>query len=346
MTRTAYGRDEIYTRMAWDSLGDWRWLSERSGLPIFHPLGVLFFFARQEPYVKETLEVHRRLNLSTEALDHAALKKRFPQVDWSGIEIGLYEPQLGALMARRAVQTLMREFVLAGGEYRLASVVPPAAGKPDSRCHRRRRTLNAERFAFACGPWLPKLFPQLLGPRIFPTRQEVFFFAPPAGDQRFSPGQLPGWADFNNGDIFYGFPDLEGRGFKIAHDQHGPAIDPDVGDRQFSPGALAEVRDYMQRRFPALKGRPVVESRRLPVREQLQRRSAHRPAPRMGKRLVARRRLRPWVQARSRRRTARSRPDHRQTRDDRTALHAGEQRGSAESRGALTAAPDTSGRRA
>ena len=33
MTRTAYGRDEIYSRMAWESLGDWRWLSERSGLP-------------------------------------------------------------------------------------------------------------------------------------------------------------------------------------------------------------------------------------------------------------------------------------------------------------------------
>ena len=70
--------------------------------------------------------------------------------------------------------------------------------------------MRAERFAFACGPWLPKLFPQLLGSRIFPTRQEVFFFAPPAGDQRFQPGQLPGWADFNDGDIYYGFPTWKG----------------------------------------------------------------------------------------------------------------------------------------
>ena len=261
MTRAAYGRDEIYSRMAWDSLGDWRWLSERSGLPVFHPLGVLFFFARHEPYVKDTLEVHKRLSLPTQALDQAELRKRFPQVDWGGIEIGLYEPQLGALMARRAVQTLMREFVLAGGEYRLALVQPPGAGTLTSITTADGATLRAERFAFACGPWLPKLLPQLLGSRIFPTRQEVFFFAPPAGDQRFQPGQLPGWADFNDGDIFYGFPDLEGRGFKIAHDQHGPAIDPDLGDRQFSAGALAEVREYMSRRFPAMSGRPVVESR-------------------------------------------------------------------------------------
>jgi glycine/D-amino acid oxidase-like deaminating enzyme len=121
--------------------------------------------------------------------------------------------------------------------------------------------LSAARYVFACGPWLPKLFPDLLGRRIFPTRQEVFFFRPSAGDDRFGPGALPGWADFNAGDIFYGFPDLEGRGFKIGHDLHGPAMDPDKGDRTPSPAALAEVRAYMERRFPALRGAPLSEAR-------------------------------------------------------------------------------------
>jgi len=114
---------------------------------------------------------------------------------------------------------------------------------------------------FACGPWLPKVFPEILGQRIFPTRQEVFFFAPEAGDTRFLPAQLPGWADFNDGDIYYGMPDLEARGVKIAHDQHGAAIDPDVGDRTPSAKAIADVREFMQRRFPALANRPLVEAR-------------------------------------------------------------------------------------
>jgi glycine/D-amino acid oxidase-like deaminating enzyme len=73
--------------------------------------------------------------------------------------------------------------------------------------------------------------------------------------------RLPGWAEFNEGDIYYGFPDLEARGFKIAHDRHGPAMDPDSGDRAFSQAALADVREFMQRRFPALADRPLVESR-------------------------------------------------------------------------------------
>ena len=122
-------------------------------------------------------------------------------------------------------------------------------------------SVSAANYVFACGPWLPKVFARLLGPRIFPTRQEVFFFGAPAGDARFGAGALPGWADFNNGDIFYGMPDLEGRGFKIAHDKHGPPIDPDRGDRVASPGSLADARAYLAKRFPALAGAPLNEER-------------------------------------------------------------------------------------
>jgi monomeric sarcosine oxidase len=271
VTRTAYGADEIYTRMAWDSLTEWRWLSERAGLPVFHPTGVLFFFQRVEPYVTQTLEVHRRLKLPTEELHRAELARRFPQVNWDGVEVGLYEPQFGALMARRAVLTLVAEFVKAGGEYRTASIAPleasgsrmPAgtSGKLDGIRTQSGETFRAEKYLFACGPWLPKVFPTVLGDRIFPTRQEVFFFAPEAGDVRFQPDHLPTWADFNNGDIYYGMPDLESRGFKIAHDKHGPAIDPDTGDRIATPGALADVRAFLKTRFPALAARPLVESR-------------------------------------------------------------------------------------
>jgi sarcosine oxidase len=263
LTRGSYGADEVYTRMAWESLAEWRALSARAELPLFHRAGVLFFFPTAEDYVRRTVEVHRRLKLPTQLLDRGDMRRRFPMIDFDGIELGLWEPEFGALMARRAVQTIVAGFVAAGGEYRRAAVSPPAAGGgPLERIILQGgEKLAAGRFVFACGPWLPKLFPDLLGRRIFPTRQEVFFFRPEAGDVRFTVGRLPGWADFNAGDIFYGFPDLEGRGFKIAHDLHGPPIDPDSGDRTPSPAALAEARAYMERRFPALRGAPLNEAR-------------------------------------------------------------------------------------
>jgi sarcosine oxidase len=262
LTRGSYGSDEVYTRLALNSLAQWKWLSDQAGLPVFHPTGVLFFFQKREAYVDQSLEVHARLKLPTQTLERAALEAKYPQVNWKDITVGLLEPQFGVLMARRAVQTLVRQFVKAGGEYRVAAVKPPAADKPLAQVELGDgSTVSAAHYVFACGPWLPKLFPRLLGPRIFPTRQEVFFFAPPAGDARFGLGALPGWADFNNGDIFYGMPDIESRGFKVAHDKHGPAIDPDRGDRVASPGALADVRAYLAKRFPALANAPLNEER-------------------------------------------------------------------------------------
>ena len=263
MTRAVYGPDDVYTRMAVDSLPDWRLLSEGSGLPIFHPTGVLFFFEAPHAYAASAMAVHRRLGLSTRQLDRAEMTRRFPGIDFSGVELGLFESEFGVLMARRAVQTLVSGFIEGGGTYVQARVQPPRgeAARLDAVRTEAGDTLRANRFVFAAGPWLPRLFPDILTNRIRATRQEVFFFRPPAGDSRFLPEAMPGWADFNGGELFYGMPDLEARGFKIAFDPHGSEVDADEGDRTASPEMLARVRDYMARRFPAMRGAPLNEVR-------------------------------------------------------------------------------------
>jgi sarcosine oxidase len=263
MTRGSYGSDEVYTRMALHSLPEWTRLSARAELPLFHRIGVLFVFPGPDEFLDETLRVHRSLRLDTELLEGAALRRRIPAMALDSDDRGLFEPAFGALMARRAVQALVGEYVRSGGDYRQAAITPPAHGARslDRVTTQDGEHLSADQFVFACGPWLGKLFPDLLATRIFPTRQELFFFAPEPGDTRFEPARLPGWADFNGGDVYYGFPNLEGRGFKIAHDAHGARMDPDQGDRTPSEAALADIRAFMRRRFPALADRPLNEAR-------------------------------------------------------------------------------------
>jgi sarcosine oxidase len=263
LTRAAYGKDAIYTRMAIDSLPQWKALSAISGLPIFIPAGILFFFPTEEPYVRDSIEAHRKFGLPTDVLTQAQMTRRFPMIDFDGIRIGLYEPGFGALMARRSVMTLVDRFVKAGGTYNKGAVQGPRASAAELNEIQLSsgERVAADRFVFALGPWLPKLFPDVVGPKILPTRQEVFFFAPPAGDRRFQSGAMPGWADFNGGDFFYGFPDLESRGVKFAHDAHGVPVDPDTQDRRPTEAALAEIVAYRDRRFPLLKGATLTEAR-------------------------------------------------------------------------------------
>ena len=127
-------------------------------------------------------------------------------------------------------------------------------------------------------PGSPKVSPRALGGRIFPTRQEVFFFGVPKGDARFAPPAMPTWIDFGQG--FYGMPDLESRGFKIANDQHGPAFDPDSGERAATPAAPRRGARVHGAALPGHARRAARGGARLPVREHLERRLRDRPPPR------------------------------------------------------------------
>lgn len=262
LIRAAYGRDAIYTRMARDSLPQWRELNAMAGLPIFHPSGVLFFFATEEPYFRDTIAVHEEVGLPLEVLGRSEMARRFPMIDFDGVEIGLFEPGFGALMGRRAVLTLVDRFIRAGGSYLADSALAPSGDRLSEIRLSSGERLEADQFVFALGPWMPEIFPDVIGDKILPTRQEVFFFfAPPQGDGRFSPQAMPCWVDFNDGDMFYGFPDLEARGLKFAHDLHGPIVDPNTQDRRATDSVLAEIIAFRDRRFPLLRGAPLTESR-------------------------------------------------------------------------------------
>lgn len=262
LTRAGYGTSRRYSEMAAESLEDWKRLSKDQDLPLFHNAGVLVFFDQESEYATGSYETMRALNLRTERIEPEELAGRWPQIDWSGVKFALLENDFGALMARRSVGTLVEQFVRNGGTYRKAAILPPKGGeKLEFLETAAGETLSAGEFVFACGPWLGKLFPDTIGNRLFVTKQEIFFFRPPAGDTRFAMPAMPGWIDFFGDTVMYGFPDLESRGFKVASDVHGAYVDPDTNDRLTEAASLAQVREYLGRRFPGLKDAPLSETR-------------------------------------------------------------------------------------
>jgi len=259
--RMGYGDQEIYTRWSLRSLGLWKSLLGPAGRPsVFHESGVLWMARAEDPLTTKTLATLGRLGVVHERLGRAELERRWPQIDFGPNTWAIHEPESGFLEAFHAVQAVVRMAAAAGVEYLQEAVVPPPRGKGRlaSVATRSGKTVSAGAFVFACGPWLPKVFPDLLGERIFPTRQEVFYFGPAPGDSRFRAPAMPVWVDF--AEEIYGLPDFEGRGFKVAPDRHGPAFDPDTGSRVVSPETLARVRAFVARRFPALGDAPVVGS--------------------------------------------------------------------------------------
>lgn len=259
--RIGYGDKAIYSRWAIESSEQWQALFREARRPLFAKTGVLFLGHHDDPLADETVETLQQLGATIELLDRDDLKRRFPQFRLGAIVRGILEPDSGVILARRAVDTVVRRAVELGVDYRLAAATQPAGS-------RRLVTLalsdgtdvSADTFVFACGPWLAKLFPDLLAPVLRTTRQEVFFFGGERGERRCVEPTLPAWIDFRGG--VYGLPDLEGRGVKIGLDTHGPTFDPDDGDRRPSTAALAATRRLAAERIPALGKAPLAERAR------------------------------------------------------------------------------------
>jgi len=225
---------------------------------------VLWLASKNGSTLDEMKEVLSRCKVPFESLDAASIAQRYPQFNSQDLTEGVLEAGSGVLMGRRAVAAVVERAASHGVEYRTVHIESPLAPRVGSSNVDAVTTSDGEQiaagqFVFACGAWLGKVFPEILGSRIFPSRQEVFFFGVPPGDSHFSPESLPTW--LIQADQTYGMPDLESRGFKIAFDDHGVRVDPDTQSRVVSQESVERARAYVGKRFPALRNAPVVESR-------------------------------------------------------------------------------------
>jgi glycine/D-amino acid oxidase-like deaminating enzyme len=261
--RGTYGPNQPYTEMAARSLKLWAKYERRWKREFLHRTGVLWMAAgRDDAFERGSVEALREAKIPYQELSTAQMRKRWPQINFEGIQWGIFEPECGYLDARASCAAVVEAFVAGGGKYRQLGVKPD--GLEDARL--RGLTLSdgsqikAHAYVFACGPWLGKLFPKAIGAVVKATKQDIFFFGTPAGDARFHDPQLPVWAD-HRGKFRYGIPGSDRRGFKIADDTRGPEFDPTDGERVIDPANLKDAREYVAFRFPALRDAPLIETR-------------------------------------------------------------------------------------
>ena len=260
--RGTYGPDQPYTETAARALKLWVKYERRWKKQFLHRAGVLWMVSsRDDAYERGSLEPLREAGIRFQELSTAVMKKRWPQINFSGVHWGILEPECGYLDARASCQAVVDAFVGQGGTYRQLAVSSDGleSGLLRGLTLSDSSRLKADYYVFACGPWLGKLFPETLGEVIRSTKQDIFFFGPPAGDTRFD-ANLPLWGDHGKR-FFYGIPGSDRRGFKVADDTRGGPFDPTNGERVVSQATLKRVREYLAFRFPAMKDAPLIEAR-------------------------------------------------------------------------------------
>lgn len=256
--RGSYGDRAIYTKMAARALELWRDREREWNARFYLRTGTLWMFGADDSFAAASLPHMAAAGFPAERPPVEAARRRWPQVSFEGISSILFEPEAGYLLARRSCASVVDRARALGAEYRIAAAAPLSASREIDRVALEGGgSVAGETFVFACGPWLGRLFPDIIGDRIAATRQEVFYFGAGKGDTRFEEGSLPVWADYRDR-LIYGIPGNAYRGFKLADDTAGPPFDPTSGDRRLSPEGIDAARRFLRLRFPALADAPLL----------------------------------------------------------------------------------------
>ena len=261
--RAVYGSDRFYTEMVGHSLKAWKALETRHHRPLFRETGLLWMLRSQgHRYLRDSVSICSDHGFPVEPIDIASAQQRWPQINFRDVDSVYFEQRAGVLSGSEACCAVREAFLAHGGRYRIANVLPgdPKGGPMvNVRCADGAR-ISADHFVFACGPWLGTMFPEVLGPHLQTSRQEVFFFGTPPGSRLYHPDNLPVWLDFDER-LLYGLPDTHGRGFKTGDDSRGELIDPSIVQRTVNASSVAKARSDLAHRLPELANAPLLESR-------------------------------------------------------------------------------------
>jgi glycine/D-amino acid oxidase-like deaminating enzyme len=303
--RSSYAEREAWVRLANEAIGKWReWDAEWAKpfrMQLFFHTGDLILRAESDDrFIVNNRASWDKLKIPYEVLAIDDVRRRWPQINCEGMGAALFEVNAGVARARRACEVVAEVFRQKGGKMVLAraSLGPSAGGRLQHVTLDTGEALAGDQFVFACGPWLPKVLPEVMTDRLRTPLGRVIYFGTPPGDRRFIFPNLP---SFNFPGVT-GWPALgpDNRGFRVRgggggggqgaqgnqSGQGGPAgpqraaggqsppdsvpprpprapadpsqLDPDLSNRWVPPEAHEGPRRFLAQRFPDLKDAPIL----------------------------------------------------------------------------------------
>lgn len=259
MIRLAYHEHPDYVPLLRRAFELWDKLSADAGEALLHRTGGLYMGRAGCGLVEGSLKSARDHGLPHEALDAAAVHRRFPQFRPPHDDaVAVFEPAAGFVLPERAILASVRLVEACGAAVRTGErVVDWQAGDDDGggvTVITDRGRYDADTLILAGGAWLKRFchLPALAdGLRV--SRQTLAWFEPLRDD--LQPGQMPVWAiDRPEGGVFYGFPVHDDAGLKAAEHARGPSADPDALDRTARPEDAAAVRTTLDAWLPGAAG--------------------------------------------------------------------------------------------
>lgn len=252
LIRKAYFEHPDYVPLLQRSYELWHSLESESNSHLLHKTGLIVSGPESHPVLSGIRSSAKLHGLKIERYAVEELSRRYPQFQQPQNHIGLFEAEAGCLMVEKSMEAF--KACASGGRVIFSPFSPIekwSATASAVSVTTSRGEFRASKLVLAAGSWMQHLMglPKI---RLEPRRAPVFWFDAPS--QFDSALGMPCFAFAMPEGFFYGFPNLEGRGVKIAHHKGLQLID-DLDDvsSNIMAGDFTAVSDFLKAQIPQIK---------------------------------------------------------------------------------------------
>jgi len=219
--RTAYYEHSNYTPLAQRSGLLWERLGERVGRPVLHRTGLLSMGPEQSEIISGIRRSARLHQLSILSLSADEIRRNYAALCPPDNFLGLLEPAAGWIDVDVSLREVLRLAELGGADlYLEAPVLGWKCSNGQIQVKTKSQDFVARQLVITAGPWASLLLRELNLPLLI--RRKILAWFDPFQPALFKVGALPMFAFATR--FFYGFPNIWGKGVKVAEHVSGDAV--------------------------------------------------------------------------------------------------------------------------
>lgn len=255
MIRHAYGEGRHYVNLVKRAQQLWEELEEQTGYKVFEKTGVVGLGSKNSSFLEETIAAAKKYELPLEVLNSEEIKEKWPGFSVPEHFIGCFEAESGLIYSENAIRAY-KEMAIQNGA-KLVTNTPVCHIEIDDevgiKIITRDNTFWAKKVIVTVGAWASKLLPDLTLP-IQPTRKAFGWFEAP--EDLYAASNFPSFYIEDQGNMCYGFPNLDGAGLKIGRSDGGQKIDPNQHTQNFGQynSDEDELRFFLENYMPEANG--------------------------------------------------------------------------------------------
>lgn len=249
--RQAYFEHPDYTPLLLESYRLWSELADQVQRPLYHEVGVLQIGPSSGDVVPAVLQAAQIHGLHVERLLPSEIEQRWPALRVPEDQLGVLESRAGYLLVEKCVEAHLEAACERGAILQSRVEVHSWQPGPPVTLQTSAGLFTADRLIVAAGPWAGPLLDEL---KLYleVRRKSLFWFPPETGHVK-AHQELPCFLYELPRGVFYGCPQIDERGVKIAEHSGGQPIgDPLAVSRQVDPEDSQRVGTFLGQHLPRL----------------------------------------------------------------------------------------------